>query len=397
MIMRVAIVGGGLGGLTSALAFIKRGFDVKIYEQASELRELGAGVQLGPNAVGVLYHLGLEEALKSYAKPTQGKRVRLWNTGQSWPLFDLGELAVEMYGFPYLTMHRADLQTVLLEEVIRLRPDVLQLNSKVKSTQQDNETVNLTLEDGRSFECDLLVGADGVHSKIRQELFGKHEAQQSGIMAWRGLIETSQLPSHMIDTYATNWVGPGAHIVQYPLRNGTLMNFVGAIEGQRWEIESWSEKGTTEECLSDFVGWHPDIQTLIKSIASPYKWVLKLRNPMPTWTIGSITLLGDACHPMLPFLAQGAGMALEDGYILARCVEKYPSSLNIALRKYEHLRLSRTEKVVNGSNANAKRFHNPALANAQGAEAYVNNEWQEEKVKERYDWLFRYDVEKIEI
>ena len=395
--MRVAIVGGGLGGLTSALAFIKRGFDVKIYEQASELRELGAGVQLGPNAVGVLYHLGLEEALKSYAKPTQGKRVRLWNTGQSWPLFDLGELAVEMYGFPYLTMHRADLQTVLLEEVIRLRPDVLQLNSKVKSTQQDNETVNLTLEDGRSFECDLLVGADGVHSKIRQELFGKHEAQQSGIMAWRGLIETSQLPSHMIDTYATNWVGPGAHIVQYPLRNGTLMNFVGAIEGQRWEIESWSEKGTTEECLSDFVGWHPDIQTLIKSIASPYKWVLKLRNPMPTWTIGSITLLGDACHPMLPFLAQGAGMALEDGYILARCVEKYPSSLNIALRKYEHLRLSRTEKVVNGSNANAKRFHNPALANAQGAEAYVNNEWQEEKVKERYDWLFRYDVEKIEI
>jgi len=395
--MRVAIVGGGLGGLTSALAFIKRGFDVKIYEQASELRELGAGVQLGPNAVGVLYHLGLEEALKAYASPTQGKRVRLWNTGQSWPLFDLGQLAVEMYGFPYLTMHRADLQTVLLEEVLRLKPGALLLNSKVKSTQQINETVNLTLEDGRSFECDLLVGADGVHSKIRQELFGKHEAQQSGIMAWRGLIETSQLPSHMLDTFATNWVGPGAHIVQYPLRKGTLMNFVGAIEGQRWEIESWSEKGTTEECLSDFVGWHPDIQTLIKSIASPYKWVLKLRDPMPSWTKGSITLLGDACHPMLPFLAQGAGMALEDGYILARCVEKYPSSLTLALSKYEELRLHRTEKVVNGSNANAKRFHNPALANAQGAEAYVNNEWQEEKVKERYDWLFRYDVEKIEI
>jgi len=306
-------------------------------------------------------------------------------------------MAIELYGFPYLTMHRADLQKILQREVERLKPNAIVLNAKVKSASQHGQHVSIEFENGDHHECDLLIGADGVHSAIRACLFGQHDAKQSGIMAWRGVIDASKLPSHMHQRVATNWVGPGAHVVQYPLRNGALMNFVGAIEGQRWEIESWSEKGTTEECLNDFVGWHSDIQTLIKTIDTPYKWVLKIRDPMSTWTKGSITLLGDACHPMLHFLAQGAGMALEDGYILARCVEKYSASLPQALKRYEELRIKRTEAVVLGSNANAKRFHNPALADAKGAEAYVSNEWQEEKVKERYDWLFRYNVESIEI
>jgi salicylate hydroxylase len=395
--MKIAIVGAGLGGLTAALSFIKRGFDVTVFEQASELKELGAGVQLGPNAVGVLYYLGLEKILSQYTTPTEGKNVRLWNTGQRWPLFDLGTLAIELYGFPYLTMHRADLQKILQQEVLRLKPGAIVLNAKVKSATQNGPRVGIEFDSGSRNECDLLVGADGVHSAIRASLFGKHEAKQSGIMAWRGVIDTQKLPSHMLEKVATNWVGPGAHVVQYPLKNGALMNFVGAIEGQRWDKESWSERGSTDECLNDFVGWHPDIQTLIKAIDTPYKWVLKLRDPMSSWTRGSITLLGDACHPMLPFLAQGAGMALEDGYILARCVEKYASAIPQALQRYEALRLERTERVVNGSNANAKRFHNPALANAQGAQAYVSSEWHEEKVKERYDWLFRYNVEAVDV
>jgi salicylate hydroxylase len=215
-------------------------------------------------------------------------------------------------------------------------------------------------------------------------------------MAWRGVIDCKKLPKHMHEMLATNWVGPGAHVVQYPLRRGELMNFVGAIEGNRWEIESWSEKGDTQECLDDFKGWHDDIHTLIKAIDTPYKWVLKMRDPMPKWSVGRVTLLGDACHPMLPFLAQGAGMALEDGYVLARCLQSY-SSVPLALEHYENARVERTSRVVDGSNANAKRFHNPALADAVGAADYVSREWSEERVKERYEWLFRYNAETVEI
>ena len=395
--MRICIVGGGLGGLTAALALLQQGFKVTVYEQAKELKELGAGVQLGPNAVGVLYRLGLESQMQEIATDTQGKRVRLWNTGQSWPLFDLGRLSVAMYGFPYLTVHRADLQRVLAQKIQTLDPNCIVLNAKVLNVEQSQDIVRIGIDGHGAIECDLLIGADGVHSIIRKALFGHDEARQSGIMAWRGVIDCKKLPPHMHEMVATNWVGPGAHVVQYPLRRGELMNFVGAIEGNRWEIESWSEQGTTEECLGDFKGWHEDIHTLIKAIHTPFKWVLKVRDPMPSWTKGSITLLGDACHPMLPFLAQGAGMALEDGYILARALAKHKNALPLALERYEHARIERTSRVVDGSNANAKRFHNPALADATGASEYVSKEWSEERVKERYEWLFRYNVEEVDV
>jgi len=394
--MKICIVGGGLGGLTAALALMLKGLKVTVYEQAHELKEVGAGVQLGPNAVGVLYHLGLEEQLRGISTNTQGKRVRLWNTGQSWPLFDLGALSVSMYGFPYLTVHRADLQRILVDKIIELDSSCIVLNAKVSGVSQNARGVNITFEGRENVACDVLVGADGVRSLVRRSLFGLDEAKQSGIMAWRGVIDCKKLPAHMHENIATNWVGPGAHVVQYPLRRGELMNFVGAIEGNRWDIESWSEKGDTQECLEDFKGWHEDIHTLIKAIDTPYKWVLKVRDPMRQWSVGAVTLLGDACHPMLPFLAQGAGMALEDAYILARCLSS-SDSVPQALERYENARVERTSRVVEGSNANAKRFHNPALADALGAADYVRREWNEERVKERYEWLFRYNAETVEI
>jgi salicylate hydroxylase len=192
-------------------------------------------------------------------------------------------------------------------------------------------------------------------------------------------------------------VGPGAHVIQYPLRDGELVNFVGAVEGNRWEVESWSETGTHAECLNDFKGWHEDVHTLIKAIDVPYKWVLKVRDPMPLWSRGDVTLLGDACHPTLPFLAQGAAMAIEDGYILARALDKYRHAPREGFAAYENARRERTSRVVLGSAANTKRFHNPALANADGASAYVEREWNETQVRERYEWLFKYDVDAVEI
>jgi salicylate hydroxylase len=242
-----------------------------------------------------------------------------------------------------------------------------------------------------------VIGADGVHSKTREALFGPDAPRYSGVMAWRGVIKASALPERLREPYGSNWVGPGAHVIQYPLRNGELMNFVGAVEGNRWETESWSEKGTHEECLSDFKGWHEDVHALIKAIDTPFKWVLKVRDPMPTWSRGNVTLLGDACHPTLPFLAQGAAMAIEDGYILARALDKYKHAPRLAFERYEESRKERTARVVVGSAANTKRFHNPELASADGAAAYVGREWNEERVKERYEWLFKYDVDAVEL
>ncbi|MFC7518064.1 FAD-dependent monooxygenase [Herbaspirillum sp. GCM10030257] len=395
--MKITIIGAGLGGLTAAVALLKKGFNVSILEQASELKEIGAGVQLGPNATGVLFRLGLGEALSQIASEPMGKRVRLWSTGQIWPLFDLGTVSREIYGYPYFTLHRADLHAVLADAVMRLKPDAVKLGVRIVGHEQNGGGVTLTAQDGKVYESDVVIGADGVHSKTREAMFGPDAPRYSGVMAWRGVIQASSLPAHLREPYGSNWVGPGAHVIQYPLRRGELINFVGAVEGNRWENESWSEQGTHEECLNDFKGWHEDVQTMIKAIETPFKWVLKVRDPMPLWSKGNMTLLGDACHPTLPFLAQGAGMAIEDGFILARALEKYAHSVPTAFERYEAARKERTARVVIGSAANTKRFHNPALADAEGAGEYVTREFGEEKVKERYEWLFNYDVDAVEL
>ena len=393
--MNICIIGAGLGGLSAALALLQKGFRVTVLEQAAALGEIGAGVQLGPNAVGVLYRMGLQAPLEQVTCETLGKRVRLWNTGQTWPLFDLGTVAREMYGYPYLTVHRADLHRVLVDAVRALQPEALVLNAKLHSLQTRSDGVSLHLADGRVWESDAVIGADGVHSRVRAALFGEDAPRYSGVMAWRGVIDASKLPTHMREPYGTNWVGPGAHVVQYPLRQGALMNFAGAIEGNRWEIESWSERGTREECLGDFVGWHEEVQAMIHAIEVPYKWVLKVRDPMDTWSRGPVTLLGDACHPTLPFLAQGAAMAMEDGYMLARAMALCPTDAAQGFARYEAVRKERTARVVKGSAANTQRFHNPALAHAQGAAEYVEREWNEARVKERYEWLFKYDIDAV--
>jgi salicylate hydroxylase len=387
----ILIAGGGLGGLTAALALLRKGFDVDVYEQAQALREVGAGVQLSANGNRVLFELGLEDALRACAVETQGKEVRMWSTGQTWKLHDLGAASVARWGFPYFTVYRPDLLDLLAAAVRAEKADAIHLNARVTTATQTKDRVQLTLEDGRVIEGDLLIGADGVHSKIRQTLFGADRPQFTGIIAWRGVIPMEKLPNNIGRMIGTNWVGPGGHIVHYPLRRGELMNFVGALERDDWQIESWTAAGTHDECLRDFKGWHADIQHMIASIPTPFKWALMNRAPLEHWSVGRISLLGDACHSTLPMLAQGAVQALEDGFILARAIAEISDPIE-ALVRYEKARLARTTRMVNGSNDNAKRFHNPALADPVTAAEYVTREWSEARINERYDWLFQYDA-----
>ena len=389
---KVVIAGAGIGGLTAGLSLLQRGFAVEIHEQSPVLAEIGAGLQVSANGARVLFALGLGPALRDVYAETAGKEIRLWSSGETWKLFDLGQTSVATWGFPYFMIHRADLLGILADAVERLAPGTVRLNSRCTGVDRTPTGAVVHFEGRDPVAADAVIGADGVHSVIRQALFGKDQPQFTGYIAWRGLVPAAELPAHMLRPVGTNWVGPGGHVVHYLLRRGELFNFVGVAERDDWQVESWTERGAQEHCAADFAGWHQDIQTVIGRLHAPFKWALLAREPMPRWSQDCITLLGDACHATLPFLAQGAVMAIEDGFILARCLAHFTGSVETALAAYERLRRDRTAKVVLGSTANGKRFHNRAMSSAADAQHYVDTEWQEDKIAERYDWLFRYDA-----
>ncbi|MEB2400176.1 MAG: FAD-dependent monooxygenase [Alcaligenaceae bacterium] len=390
---RILISGGGIGGLTAALCLIERGIDTLVLEQAKELKALGAGLQLSPNATRVLHGLGLGPALAGVTIKPSEKCIRLWNTGQQWNLFDLGNESVQRYGYPYMMLYRPDLHDILLEALRQRAPGSIRMNARVRAVGQTTENAYVELEDGTRLEGDALIGADGVHSITRESVIAKDSPKFSGCIAWRGVIPIHTLPASMQGHSGVNWVGPGAHIVHYPVNGGRLVSFTGIVEKQGWFKESWTEQGSVDECHEDFAGWHPDVHALIDQLGTPMRWAMMLRDPLGNWTNRRISLLGDAAHPTLPFLAQGAGMAIEDACVLARAVQAHSGDLPRALQVYQATRIERSTRIVIGSAENTKRFHNPELADAEGAQRYIAREWEENKVRARYEWLFSYEPE----
>ncbi len=341
----IIVAGAGLGGLTLALCLARVGFRVTVLEQAKVLGEVGAGVQISANGARVLYHLGLADALNRVAFRPESGEMRHWQTGETLSSRPLGQASEQDFGFPYFHLHRADFHSILATELRDVISVDLHLDHKVTEFDQTETGVRVSTEGGANFSGDVLVGCDGIHSAIREQLFGPDAPRFTGCVAWRATVPVDILPPGHVRPVASNWIGQGGHFVHYYVRRGELVNCVGVMERGAWQAESWSSAGAITEFINDFAGWHEDLQILMQAAENCFQWGLFDRDPMPQWGDGRVTLLGDACHPMLPFMAQGAVMAIEDAYTLAQCLAANESNLPGALSHYEALRKERTTVV----------------------------------------------------
>ena len=391
--MKILISGGGVGGLTAALSFLHHGADVTVLEQAPELNEMGAGIQIPPNAMKVFAALGLDEELAETAFRPQAIEARMGRSGLELFQIPLTEYAVNRWGAPYLHIHRADYIAVLAKALQTQSPGALHLGAEVTRYNQTEDAVEVRLADGRQISGDVLIGADGIHSPVREQMLGTEKPIFTGNVAWRAVVPIAALGAHAPRPTACAWMGPGKHCVTYRLRRGTLANFVGVIERDDWTTESWTERGTREEALADFADWHPTITRLLGEADELYRWALFDRAPLPRWVDGRVAILGDAAHPMLPFMAQGAAMAVEDAWVLAREVTQ-KSSLTCGLEAYQHLRQARAGQVQAGSRANAKIFHKRTWAGqlATYGPMWLAGKFAPMAVHRRQDPIYGYDV-----
>ncbi len=384
-----AIAGAGIGGLTAALCLARSGWKVEIFESASRLSETGAGLQLSPNAMRVLDSLGLKEKLTANAFLPEAIEVRQWRSGRILSAEKLGDVTCQRWGAPYYHVHRADLQNVLVNAVSE-RGIPLHLGHSIEDVQSGTRGTEFVLGNGQARNAALLIGADGIHSRIRERLWGRQNARFTGHVAWRLLIPSALLPADSIRPVASLWMGPGAHFVHYYVRGGNWLNCVCVVEQPDWREESWTVPGDKAELKKAFEGWHPQIGMLLAA-ADPgqcFRWALFDREPMPHWSKGSVTLLGDACHPTLPFLAQGAAMAIEDAAVLASCLQS-TDDISSALQRYELRRRSRTARVQRTSRRNARIYH------MRGPMAWVRNlalKTGLASTRKITDWLYSYNA-----
>ena len=349
----VAVVGGGIGGLAAAVALLRAGWDVRVYEQAGPRSEVGAGIQLAPNCTRILRGFGVLPAVERVAVRPSTFEFRRWDDGRLLSATPLGDAIERSYGAPYLHAHRADLVAVLAAAV---PAGCVEVGRRCVGVEHRDGPAKIRFADGSSEVADLVVGADGIHSAVRGALFGDQRPRFTGHVAYRGLVPADRVP--LLDHRCTVRLGPGAHLVHYFVSAGRLLNVVCVTEEGAWTRESWTDRGDVAELRAAFDGWHPDVREIVGALEAPLKWALFDRDPFPRWSRGVVTLLGDACHPMLPYGAQGAAQAIEDAAALAACLTD-SADIPSALARYESARRARTARVQAISRGNGERFHLP--------------------------------------
>ena len=386
------IAGAGLGGLAAAGCLLKAGFDVEIFEQAPQLGEVGAGIQLSANAMHVMNHLGIGDEISALSVRPAEYVFRLHDSGEIIDRFELSEEHLKLHKAPYNQVHRADLHATLARAVLKLNKNLVRLNKKATGYTETSREVELHFEDGSSSRGDLLIGADGVKSVIRDQVAGAVKTIYTGDSAWRLTVPKQKLPPNFMEEVMSVWMGPGKHSVSYWIRGGELLNFVGAVETPIAREESWTAKFPWEDLKADFEGWHEDIQTIIDLADKEecYRWALYRRPTIENWSSKRVTILGDAAHATLPYLAQGAAMAVEDGAILSRALGQN-SDIADALQLYQRNRTDRTARVVNTSDANRKRFHLDSVE--QIRKSFTNRD----EGADRNGWLYSYNPLTVEL
>jgi salicylate hydroxylase len=354
---KIAIVGGGIGGLATAAFLHRAGLRSTVFEQASELREVGAGVVVAPNAARLLRRLDVLDGLLERAVQLEvGWEFRRWQDGTVLSAENLSAACERLYGEQTYTAHRADLLDVIGSAV----PDgTVRLGQRCVELRALGSRPTLRFDDGEVVEADVVIGADGIHSVARSALAEASPATYSGLCAFRALVPAERAPSFARRPAQTLWIGPGHHLVHYPVSRGRLVNLVAFAPAGDYAIESWTATATVEEFLAEFEGWDPRLLDLIRAAGTPGRWALLDRAPLPRWSVGRVTLLGDAAHPMFPFFAQGAAQAIEDAAVLAGCLVEDLAAPARALRRYETLRLTRTSRLQEVSHARAFVNHLP--------------------------------------
>ena len=347
--LRIVMIGGGIGGLAAARALALRGHDVEIHERASTLGEIGAGLQLGPNAVKVLYALGLKDELHRVACTPDSNAMLDWADGSVMHIEPFQD-SFAQYGAPYMTVHRADLHNVLLGSV---DASAIALRHACVSASSSTTGAVARFADGSGAEGDVVIGADGIRSAVRESLWGKDSPRYTHYLGWRGVLPMTQALAAMNDAGKATlhrkdvvmWRSPNGTALFYPLRAGELINVFAGKYTDEWAEESWTVPSSHAEMIASFEGWHPALKRALGEIQDVYKWAFFDRDPLVRWSKDRVSLLGDAAHPMMPTLAQGAGITIEDAFALAKHLDAQADDPAAALSAYEAERLPRACKV----------------------------------------------------